>query len=161
MTSQLLLLIPAVFLICFGMAGLVLPVLPGAPMLFAGLVLAAWAENFAYVGNWTIAVLAILALLTYAVDLIGGALGARRYGASGRSIIGATIGAIVGIFFGIPGVLLGPFIGAVLGELTVNREIAAVSRAGWGATIGLLLGTAVKLALAFTMLGIFVVMRWT
>ena len=130
-------------------------------MLFAGLVLAAWAENFAYVGNWTIAVLAILALLTYAVDLIGGALGARRYGASGRSIIGATIGAIVGIFFGIPGVLLGPFIGAVLGELTVNREIAAVSRAGWGATIGLLLGTAVKLALAFTMLGIFVVMRWT
>lgn len=130
-------------------------------MLFAGLVLAAWAENFAYVGNWTIAVLAILALLTYAVDLIGGALGARRYGASGRSIIGATIGAIVGIFFGIPGVLLGPFIGAVLGELTVNREIAAVSRAGWGATIGLLLGTAVKLALGFTMLGIFVVMRWT
>ncbi len=159
MTSQLLLLIPAVLLIGFGMAGLLLPALPGAPMLFGGLVLAAWAENFAYVGDWTIAALAVLALLTYAVDVIAGALGAQRYGASTRSIVGATIGAIVGIFFGIPGVLLGPFVGAVIGELTVSREIAAASRAGWGATVGLLLGTAVKLALAFTMLGIFVVVR--
>lgn len=160
MTYHLLLLIPAAVLIVAGFAGLVLPVFPGAPLLFGGLVLAAWAENFAYVGTGTIVFLAILALLTYLVDIAAGALGARRYGASVRSMVGATAGALVGVFFGIPGLLLGPFIGAVLGELTVTPELRAAGRAGWGATIGLLLGTAIKLSLAFTMIGWFIVIRF-
>jgi uncharacterized protein len=160
MDFQLLIFIPAILLIAAGIAGLMLPALPGAPLLFGGLVLAAWAEGFQYVGTGTLVTLAALALLTYIVDLIAGAFGARRYGASARSLVGATLGAIVGLFFGIPGVVFGPFIGAMLGEFSVSRELVAAGRAGWGATVGLLLGTAVKLSLAFTMLGIFIVMRF-
>jgi uncharacterized protein len=160
MDFQLLIFIPAILLIAAGIAGLMLPALPGAPLLFGGLVLAAWAEGFQYVGTGTLVTLAALALLTYIVDIIAGAFGARRYGASARSLVGATLGAIVGLFFGIPGVVFGPFIGAMLGEFSVSRELVAAGRAGWGATVGLLLGTAVKLSLAFTMLGIFIVMRF-
>jgi len=160
MDLQLLIFIPAVLLIAAGVAGLMLPALPGAPLLFGGLVLAAWAEDFLYVSTGTLVTLAALALLTYLVDIVAGAFGARRYGASARSLVGATLGAIVGLFFGIPGVIFGPFVGAMLGEFTVNRELVAAGRAGWGATLGLLLGTAVKLSLAFTMLGVFIVMRF-
>jgi len=160
LSLQLLLLVPALVLIALGVAGLALPALPGAPLLFAGLVCAAWAENFEYVGSWTIGILAVLAVLTYLVDVIAGAMGAKRYGASGRAIAGATVGAIVGIFFGLLGVLLGPFLGAMLGELTVTKEFRSSAKAGYGAAVGLLLGVAFKLSLAFAMLGVFGVARW-
>ena len=146
-------------LVLAGIAGLLLPAIPGGPLLFAGLVLAAWIEDFAYVGWGTLAVLAALTLLTYLADFVAGALGARRYGASPRAIAGATIGALGGIFLGLPGVLLGPFLGAVIGELTAQRGLHAAGRAGLGATIGLAIGVAAKLALAFSMLGIFAVAR--
>ncbi len=160
MTSHLLIFIPAVLLVAAGFAGLMLPALPGAPLLFSGLVLAAWAEDFAYVGTGTMVALAVLALFTYVVDIVAGAFGAKRYGASTRSVVGATLGAVVGIFFGIPGVILGPFVGAVIGEFSVNPKLRDAGLAGWGATLGLLLGTAFKLSLAFTMVGIFLVMRF-
>jgi hypothetical protein len=122
--------------------------------------LAAWAEDFAYIGLGTLSVLGVMALMIYAVDFIAGALGAKRFGASTRAIIGASLGAIVGLFFGIPGVLLGPFIGAVLGELSVQRNLMAVGKAGLGATVGLVLGVAAKLALALSMVGLFAVVRF-
>lgn len=147
-------------LVIVGLAGLALPAIPGAPLIFAGLLLAAWAEQFAYVGWGTLTLLGVLALLTYAVDFIAGAFGASKFGASTRSIAGAAIGAVVGIFFGLPGILLGPFIGAVLGELSARRTFAQAGRAGIGATIGLILGTAAKFALAFSMLGVFAVARF-
>jgi len=160
MELTLLLWILAVALIVIGTAGLVLPVMPGAPVLFAGLLVAAWADDFAYVGWGTLAVLGVLALLTYVTDFAATALGAKRFGASNRAIIGAVIGGLVGIFFGLPGVLVGPFVGAVVGELSAQRSLEAATRAGVGATIGLALGAAAKLALAFSMLGIFVVARF-
>ncbi len=147
-------------LVAGGMAGLVLPVLPGAPLLLAGLVLAAWIEDFAYLGAGTLAAISVLGVLAIAVDLVASAFGARRYGASGRAMLGASIGAVVGLFFGLVGVLIGPFVGAVLGELTVRRDLGAAGRAGVGATIGLALGTAAKLALGFVMLGIALFMRF-
>jgi hypothetical protein len=137
----------------------VLPALPGPPLLFAGLLAAAWAEDFVHVGTGTLVALGAMAALAYVVDFIAGAFGARRYGASGRAMIGAALGAVVGIFFGLVGVLLGPFIGAVIGELSAQNNLHAASRAGVGATIGLLLGTAAKLALGFAMIGVFLVMR--
>jgi uncharacterized protein YqgC (DUF456 family) len=137
----------------------VLPALPGAPLLFAGLVLAAWAEGFAYVGVGTLTILGALAVLTYAVDFLAGAFGAKRFGASRRGMIGALVGALVGIFFGLPGVLLGPFTGAVLGELSTRRSLGEAGVAGFGASLGLVLGAAAKLALAFSMLGVFAVAR--
>ena len=160
MYVEILLWILAVILVAAGMAGLVFPVLPGAPVMFAGLVVAAWAEGFAHVSTGTLVVLGVMALMMYLVDFLASAFGAKRFGASPRAIIGATIGAVVGIFFGIPGVLLGPFIGAVLGELTARSDLKTAGRAGIGATVGLALGAAAKLALALAMVGIFVVVRF-
>jgi uncharacterized protein YqgC (DUF456 family) len=150
----------AILLIAAGLAGIVLPVLPGAPLLFAGLLVAAWAENFSYVGLWTLVTLAVLALLTYGVDFWATMLGAKKLGASKRAIVGAVIGSVVGVFLGFPGVIFGPFIGAVIGELLTQRNLTAATRAGMGATVGLVLGAALKLALAFAMIGLFVVARF-
>lgn len=155
-----LLWILAILLIVLGLAGLVLPALPGAPLLFVGLLLAAWAEDFAYVGGWTLAALGVMALLTYLVDFAATAFGAKRFGASKRAMGGAALGGLAGLFLGLPGVLLGPFIGAVLGELTLRRDLAAAGRAGVGASLGLAIGAAAKLALGFTMLGVFLVARF-
>ncbi|MCG5512716.1 DUF456 domain-containing protein [Ectothiorhodospira shaposhnikovii] len=150
----------AVLLIILGLVGLVLPALPGPLLLFAGLWTAAWAEGFAHVGTKTLIVLGLLAALAFLADFVAGAFGARRYGASGRSILGATLGAVVGMFFGLIGLLLGPFLGAVLGELSARRDLVAAGRAGWGATLGLILGTAAKLALGITMVALFLAVRF-
>jgi uncharacterized protein YqgC (DUF456 family) len=152
--------IVAALIVAVGLAGLVLPAIPGAPLIFAGLLLAAWAENFEYVRPGTLLFLALLALLTYAVDFWATMYGAKKFGASRRAIIGALLGALVGIFLGFPGVLFGPFIGAVMGELSAQRSLGDATRAGIGATIGLVLGAALKIALAFSMIGIFLVARF-
>ncbi len=160
MDTSVLVWILAAVLVALGLAALVLPALPAGPaLLFAGLVLAAWAEDFAYVGGGTIAVLGALAVLGHAVDFLAGAIGARRYGASGRAVAGAVLGGIVGLFFGLPGILLGPFLGAVLGELTVRSDLRAAGRAGFGATLGLVIGAAAKLALGLAMIGVFLFVR--
>ena len=151
--------IAAGVLIVIGALGLIVPILPGAPLIFLGALLAAWAEDFAYIGLWSLIGLGVLTALAVAVDFIAGAFGVNRFGASGRAVTGATLGAIVGLFFGLVGVLVGPFIGAVIGELSVRRNLAAAGRAGIGAALGLALGTAAKLAIAFAMIGIIVVMR--
>lgn len=160
MTGAILLWLLAILLVIAGLAGLILPLLPGAPLLFLGLVAAAWAEDFAHVGLGTLAVLGGLALLTYVVDLGAGALGARRFGASREAMAGAAIGALVGLLAGFVGVLIGPFVGAAIGELTARRGMRDAGRAGVGATIGLVLGVIGKLGIAFAMLGIFAVVRF-
>ena len=149
----------ALILVVVGILGLALPALPGAPLLFLGLVVAAWAEDFQYVGTGGLITLGILATLTYLADIFAGIFGAKKFGASKQAMFGAGIGAIVGIFFGIPGILLGPFAGAAIGELTQVRELRKAGLSGIGATIGLLLGAVVKLALAFMMLSLFVFLR--
>ena len=151
--------IAAAILIGLGLTGLILPGLPGAPLIFAGLVIAAWGESFTFVGLWTIVVLGVLALLAYGVDFWAAMFGAKKFGASKRAVIGALLGAVAGLFLGLPGVIFGPFIGAVIGELSAQRNLPQAVRAGIGATIGLVLGAALKIALAFAMVGIFLVMR--
>jgi uncharacterized protein YqgC (DUF456 family) len=151
--------IAAGVLIVIGALGVMLPILPGAPLIFLGALLAAWAEGFEYIGLWSLLGLGVLTALAVAVDFIAGAFGVKRFGASGRAVTGATLGAIVGLFFGLVGVLVGPFVGAVIGELSVRRNLAAAGRAGVGAALGLALGTAAKLAIAFAMIGVIVVMR--
>jgi len=150
----------AVLMVLAGLAGSVLPAIPGAPLLFGGLLLAAWAEGFAYVGTPWLVALGVMAALTYGVDLLAGMFGAKRFGASKRAVVGAGLGAIAGIFFGLPGILLGPFVGAVLGELSAQRSLGDAGRAGLGATLGLALGAAAKLALGFSMIGLFLVLRF-
>ena len=150
----------AVLLIVLGFAGLVLPALPGIPLVFAGLVLLAWAENFAYVGWVTLTLLGVLALLSYGIDFLASALGAKKFGASSRAVWGAAFGALVGLFFGLPGIVLGPFVGAVIGEFSGRSTLGAAAHAGIGATLGLLFGALLKIALAFTMIGVFIVDRF-
>ena len=160
MDGSIFFLIVAVLIVITGVAGLAVPVLPGAPLLFAGLLLAAWAEQFAYVGIKTLAILGVLALLTYIADVWATMFGAQRFGASNRAVIGAILGTIVGVFFGIPGIIFGPFIGAMVGEITARRRIYDAARAGVGATIGIVIGAALKIALAFTMIGVFAIARF-
>ncbi len=159
MDSTVWLWILAAALVVTGFVGVIAPVLPGAPLVLAGLIVAAWAENFAYVGWPTIVILALLTALTYVVDAVASAVGVKRVGASKQAIWGAVIGTTVGVFFGLVGILLGPFIGAVAGELLVTRDAKQVGRAGVAAWIGFIMGTLGKLALMFTMVGIFVVAR--
>jgi uncharacterized protein YqgC (DUF456 family) len=143
-------------IIIAGLAGTVVPALPGVPLVFLGLFVGAWIGNFETIGWVTIGVLAVLTLIAWIVDFVAGAAGARYLGASSRAFWGATIGAIAGIFFGVVGMLLGPFIGAVLGELSGGSNVVQSGRAGLGAWIGMVVATAVKLAIAFLMIGIFI-----
>jgi uncharacterized protein YqgC (DUF456 family) len=157
--TQILLWLLATLLIVVGFAGLILPAVPGIPLVFAGLVLLAWAENFAFVGWITLAALGVLALLSYGVDLLATALGAKRFGASPRAVAGAALGVVAGLFFGLPGIVLGPFVGAVIGEFSRQASARAAVQAGLGAMLGLLFGALLKIALAFTMVGVFVLDR--
>ena len=147
----------AALLVLGGLAGTILPALPGLPLMFAGMLLAAWADDFQKIGGWTIGVLALLTIISIIVDIAATAMGARRVGASKLAMLGAAIGTLVGgIVFSIPGLILGPFVGAMAGELMHGRDMAHASRIGVGTWIGLAIGTALKLALAFAMLGVFV-----
>jgi uncharacterized protein YqgC (DUF456 family) len=145
----------AVVLVVVGLAGVVLPALPGTVLIFAGLLLAAWADGFVRVGAGTIIGLGILTVATYFVDVATMALGMKRLGSTRRAMAGAAIGTLAGLFFGLPGLLIGPFAGAILGELTAHRDLRRAGRAGIAAWIGFLIGTVVKIGLAFAMVGIF------
>ena len=159
MESQVLLWVLAALFILVGVAGMVLPALPGIPLIYVGLILLAWADDFAYVGWVTLTLLGVLALLSYVVDFLASALGARRFGASPRAVWGAAVGALVGMFFGLAGILLGPFVGAVIGEFSGRTTLRAATNAGIGATLGLLFGALLKIALAFTMFGVYIIDR--
>jgi uncharacterized protein YqgC (DUF456 family) len=102
----------------------------------------------------------MLTVLAWSLDLAAGALGAKRFGASRQAIVGAGIGALVGLFFALPGMLLGPFLGAVAGELLARRDLEQAGRAGVGAWLGLVLGIAAKLALSLSMIVVFLVARF-
>ena len=145
----------AVALIIVGFVGIVVPGLPGTILVFAGMCLAAWADGFSRVGVGTIVVLAVLAAASYAVEFGAAAFGVKRVGASRRAMAGAAAGTLLGVFFGLPGVIIGPFAGAVIGELSARSDLAQAGRVGVAAWIGFLVGTVVKVGIAFIMLGIF------
>ncbi|MBW8366481.1 MAG: DUF456 domain-containing protein [Arenimonas sp.] len=147
-------------LVLVGLLGTVLPVLPGLPVMFAGMLLAAWAGDFQHIGAGTLAALGALVLISIAVDLAASVLGAQRSGASSKGLWGAGIGGFVGIFFGIPGLLAGPFLGASLGEMAQGRPWHDASKVGLGTWLGLLLGAILKLMLAFWMLVLFALAMW-
>jgi uncharacterized protein YqgC (DUF456 family) len=144
-----------IVLVIVGLVGTVLPALPGAMLIVAGLVVAAWADGFTKVGIWTLILIGAIGAASYLVDFVAAALGAKKFGASPRAMIGAGLGTLLGLFLGLPGIIIGPFLGAVIGELTVHRDMAKVGRAGVAAWIGFLAGMAVKVGIAFVMIGIF------
>ena len=145
----------AVILILVGIAGVILPALPGLPLVFIGMLLAAWAGDFQQIGWVTLVVLGLLTLLSVAVDFFATLVGAKRVGASKKALWGAVLGTFVGIFFGPIGLFAGPFVGALLGELWHGKEIGQATKVGLGTWLGIVLGIVLKLGLAFAMLGLF------
>lgn len=143
-------------LILVGLAGAIVPALPGVPLVFAGMLLAAWADHYQHIGAVTLTILGVLSIAALLIDFIAGLLGAKRVGASKHALWGAAIGTLIGLFFGLPGLLLGPFVGAVIGELSAGGKLNQATRVGVGTWLGLLFGTLAKLALCFTMIGVFV-----
>jgi uncharacterized protein len=144
-------------LMAVGLAGAVLPVLPGAALVLAGNVLGAWIDDFQRVGGWTLGVLVALALLSWVLDYVAGVLGAKRVGASRQALIGAAVGTVAGLFFGFVGVLVLPFVGAAIGEYLARRDHRAAARVGVATGIGLVVALVAKVVIAFVMIGIFVV----
>ncbi len=145
----------AALLMLGGLAGSVLPVLPGIPMVFGGVWLAAAVDGYRHLGLWWLLVIGAIGAVGVIVDFVAGTLGAKRVGASPRALWGAAIGTLVGLFFGIPGLLFGPFIGAVLGELASGTSVLRSAHVGVGTWLGLLFGTLLKLVLSFLMVGLF------
>ena len=152
---DLALYVLAALLMLGGLAGSVLPMLPGIPMVFGGIWLAAAVDGYRHLGVWWLLIIGTIALLAVIVDFVASALGARRVGASARALWDATIGTIVGMFFGIPGLLFGPFIGAIGGELSSGNSVLRSAHVGAGTWLGLLVGTVLKLVLSFLMVGLF------
>jgi uncharacterized protein YqgC (DUF456 family) len=142
-------------LVVLGIAGTVLPALPGLPLIFAGMALAAWVSDFEKVGWVMLVVLGLLTLLSVGVDFLATAMGAKRVGASRLAIIGSVIGTFAGLSFGLVGVFVGPFVGALVGELLHTRELSKATQVGIGTWVGIIVGTVLKFGLAFAMLGLF------
>lgn len=144
-------------LVVAGLAGTILPVLPGVPLVFVGLLVAAWIGDFQKIGWPTLIILAALTLLAVAADLVAALFGAKRAGASRLALLGAAIGSIVGLFFGLVGIFVLPFVGAVIGELIARQRLGQAARVGFATWLGMLVGALAKLSLAITMLGVFVI----
>ncbi len=154
--TLILLWVLVVTLVGVGLSGAVVPALPGVPLVFAGLWLGAWIDGYTRVSALTLGVLAALVVLSIIIDFLAAAVGAQRVGASRQAIWGAVLGSLVGLFFGLPGIVLGPFVGAVLGELSARRSLNHATHVGIATWMGLLFGTIAKLALSLAMIGIFV-----
>jgi uncharacterized protein len=145
----------AIALIAVGVVGTFLPVLPGVILIFGGMLLGAWIDDFERVGWVALVILGVLTVLILVVDIVSGLLGAKRVGASKLAIIGAAVGTVVGLAFGIVGVIIAPFIGAVIGEVIERGRLAPAARVGFGTWIGMMIGALAKLALVLAMIGVF------
>ena len=155
MANNTLMFVLAGLLVLTGLAGSILPALPGVPLVFGGLLLAAWADDFQRVSWVVLVILGLMTVLSFAIDFAATAMGAKRVGASKLAIVGALIGTLGGFVLGLPGLIFGPFVGAVTGEMLTHGEMQRATRAGFATWVGLIFGTLTKLALVFTMLGIF------
>jgi uncharacterized protein YqgC (DUF456 family) len=148
--------IVAITLIVVGVVGTVLPALPGAILVFAGVALGAWIDDFTRISGWTLLVLGILTLLAWAIDYVAAVAGAKKAGASRQALIGAAIGTVVGVFTGFLGLVFLPLVGAAVGEYLAQRELLRAGRVGIATWLGMLVGTVLKVAVVFLMVGIFV-----
>jgi len=141
-------------LVAVGVAGTVLPALPGAILVFAGVLLAAWIDDFTRISGWTVGLVGVLTLLVFATDWVAAALGAKKVGASKQALVGATIGTIAGIFTGLWGLIFMPLVGAAVGELVARPDLRHASKVGFATWLGMAIGTVVKVALVLAMVGI-------
>ncbi|HEY6135216.1 MAG TPA: DUF456 family protein [Rubrivivax sp.] len=154
MTDTLLWLLSAVLMIV-GVAGTVLPALPGAVFVLAGIVLAAWIDGFSRVGVGVVVIVSVLAVLSWVLEYVAGMLGAKKAGASRQALIGAALGTVLGLFAGFIGVLFMPLVGAALGEYIARRDSGQAVKVGVSTWLGLMAGMAGKVVIVFIMIGVF------
>jgi uncharacterized protein YqgC (DUF456 family) len=144
-------------LIVVGVAGTVLPALPGTAFVLGGIVLGAWIDDFTRVPVWVVVLCTVLAVLAWVLDYVAGLMGARRAGASKQALIGAAVGTVVGLFMGIVGVLFMPLVGAAVGEYLARKDERKALHVGVATWLGIMAGLLAKVVLAFMMIGIFIV----
>jgi uncharacterized protein YqgC (DUF456 family) len=147
-------------LIVAGLAGAILPALPGIPMIFGGIWLAAAVDGYRHLGLWWLLGIAAIGCVGVALDFVAATLGAKRVGASSQALWGAGIGTVVGMFFGVLGLFLGPFLGALLGELSSSRSVLRSAHVGLNTWIGLILGTLLKLVVSLVMVALMAAGWW-
>ena len=144
-------------LILVGLAGTVLPALPGTALVLAGILLGAWIDDFTRVGGLTLTLVAAIAVLAWTLDYVAALMGARKVGASKQALIGAALGTVVGLFMGLVGVLFMPLVGAAVGEYLARRDHRQAVKVGTATWLGMMLGMIAKVVLAFVMVGVFAV----
>ena len=147
-------------LMAAGLVGTVLPMLPGAPLIFAGALLHAYATDFQTLGAGRLALLAVLAVAASGLEYVAGALGARRFGGTRAAVIGALIGTVVGLAWPPFGLLICPIAGAIAGQIVSTRQVSGSVRTGVGTALGLITGVVMHLALAVVMVGLFAWWAW-
>jgi len=146
-------------LVLVGFIGSVLPIIPGPPISWAGLLLLKWTDfvddhGAAYENAlW---ILLFFVILVTILDYVVPIMGTKKYGGSKRGVWGATIGVVVGLFFGPLGIIIGPFLGAYIGEITTGKKDREALRAAWGSFMGFLLGVGLKLMVCGTILFFFI-----
>ncbi|WP_337389192.1 DUF456 domain-containing protein [Duodenibacillus massiliensis] len=149
-----------IVLILVGIAGTIVPALPGHPMIFAGGWLAAWIGDYQEIGWVTLVILGVLTVIGFAVDWVAQTMGAQKAGATKYGTAGALIGTIAGLFMGMFGILFMPLIGAFIGEFIAQRNLKVAGNVGIATWIGMMVGSALKIALAFMMTGIICFALW-
>ena len=149
-----------VLLFAGGLVGSVVPALPGVVLILAGAGLHALATGFDPIGPGRLAILGLLTVVAYALDYAAGTLGVKRFGGSGWAVAGAVVGGLVGLFFGLPGLLLGPLVGALGAEYAYTRQINTSARAALGTVVGLLVGAVAKIGIGLAMIGLFLFWVW-
>jgi uncharacterized protein len=154
--TDILLWTLSVALIVIGVAGTVLPALPGTAFVLGGIVLGAWIDGYTRVGTGTLALVAVLAVLAWVLDYAAGLLGARRAGASRQALLGAALGTVAGLFLGVVGVLFMPLVGAAIGEYLARRDEQRALKVGVATWLGIMVGLVAKVVIAFMMIGIFI-----
>jgi uncharacterized protein len=170
--NDMLLWLLVLLMFAGGLAGTVLPALPGTLLILAGAVLGAWIDNFTRVGTGTLVLLAVLAALAWVLDYAAGLLGAKKAGASRLALVGAAVGTVVGLFMGLVGVLFMPLVGAAVGEYMAQQRAAATApvapavqgqralKVGVATWLGIMVGLLAKVVIACMMLGIFAIAWW-
>ncbi len=148
----------AFIVMLIGLAGTILPVLPGTPIIFLAILGYGFYDHFTSIGFWFILIMGLLTVASAIADYLGGVYGAKKYGASRLGIWGSIIGGIIGVFVAPPvGIILGPLLGAVIGELLNGKSTEHAFSVGWGTLIGLLGSTVVKVIIGVIMILTFVV----
>lgn len=144
--------------VALGLLGIALPALPGVPLVFGGLLLAAWVDGFAHISPWVMVVIGLLTALSFVADIAATAFGTAKFGATRAGVIGAVLGSLLALFIGqFWLILIAPLVGAVAGEYLSHRDTTQAVRAGFGALLGMLIAGAAKYAIAITIITLFLI----